>query len=46
MCSQVLYPAAVMKNSGQIEEAREFLAWLQGEEAMEIFQSAGFKKAE
>mgnify|MGYP003375741441 CR=1 FL=1 len=45
MCSQALYPAAVMKNSGQIEEAREFLAWLQGEEAMEVFQSAGFKKA-
>ncbi len=46
MCSRVLYPAAVMKNSGEIEEAREFLDWLQGEEAMEVFQSAGFKKAE
>ena len=42
MCGQVIYPAAVMKNSKHQKEAQDFLNYLKGEEAMKIFQSVGF----
>ena len=42
MCGQVIYPAAVMKNSANAEEAQAFLDWLGEEEAMEIFEKVGF----
>ncbi|WP_296902622.1 molybdate ABC transporter substrate-binding protein [Megasphaera sp.] len=42
MCGQVIYPAAVMKNSKHQQEAQDFLNYLKGEEAMKIFQSVGF----
>lgn len=42
MCGQVVYPAAVLKTSTQPKEAKEFLQYLQGDEAMQIFTSVGF----
>ncbi|WP_293989019.1 molybdate ABC transporter substrate-binding protein [uncultured Megasphaera sp.] len=42
MCGQVIYPAAVLKNSKHPQEAQDFLNYLKGEEAMKIFQSVGF----
>lgn len=45
MCGQVIYPAAVLKTSKQQEAAKEFLRYLQGDEAMQIFSSVGFSPA-
>lgn len=42
MCGQVIYPAAVMKNSKAKEEATAFLKYLQDEESMKIFEQVGF----
>ncbi len=42
LCSQVLYPAAVLKNAPHAGEAAEFLAFLQGEKAKEVFEKVGF----
>ncbi len=42
MCGQVVYPAAVLKNAKQAEAAAEFLAYLQSEEAMAVFEKVGF----
>lgn len=42
MCGQVIYPAAVLKNSQHPEEAKAFLAYLQGDEAGTVFESVGF----
>lgn len=42
MCGQVIYPAAVMKNSTHKKEAQEFLDYLKGLEAMEVFKGVGF----
>ena len=42
MCGQVIYPAAVMKNSQHPQEAQAFLDYLTGEEAMAVFESVGF----
>ena len=42
MCGQVIYPAAVMKNSKHAEAARAFLDYLSGEEATAVFQGVGF----
>ena len=42
MCGQVIYPAAVMKNSAHADEAKAFLSYLQGEEASAIFAKVGF----
>ena len=42
MCGQVIYPAAVMKNSKHPQEAQDFLNYLKGQEAMKIFQGVGF----
>lgn len=44
MCGQVIYPAAVMKNSKNQEAAKAFLAYLQGDEAMKVFEGVGFSK--
>lgn len=41
-CRQVVYPAAVLKNSGRQEEARAFLDYLTGEECAAVFESVGF----
>lgn len=42
MCGQVVYPAAVLKTSKNQEAAKEFLQYLQSDEAMQIFTSVGF----
>ena len=42
MCGQVIYPAAVMKNSTVPEEAQAFLDYLREDEAMAIFEGIGF----
>ncbi len=42
MCGQVIYPAAVMKNTKHEKAARDFLEYLKGSEAAEIFRSVGF----
>ena len=42
MCGQVIYPAAVMKNSKHPQEAQSFLDYLKGQEAMTVFQRVGF----
>ncbi len=42
MCGQVIYPAAVMKNSAVPEAAQAFLDYLRGEEATRIFEGIGF----
>ena len=42
MCGQVIYPAAVLKNSQHPEEAKAFLQYLQTEEAGAVFESVGF----
>ena len=44
MCGQVIYPAAVMKNAPHAEAAQKFLDYLQGEEAMTVFEGVGFSK--
>ena len=45
MCGQVIYPAAVMKNSAHPADARAFLDYLCGSEAMKVFESVGFSRA-
>lgn len=46
MCGQVIYPAAVMKNSRHQEAAERFLDYLQTDEAMEVFEAVGFADVE
>lgn len=45
MCGQVIYPAAVLNISQHKEEAQAFLDYLQGEDAMAVFQQVGFSPA-
>ena len=42
MCGQVIYPAAVLRNSAQPDEAKAFLDYLTGEDAGRVFESVGF----
>jgi len=42
MCGQVIYPAAVMKNSSVPEAAQAFLDYLRGPEASAVFEGIGF----
>lgn len=42
MCGQVIYPAAVMKNSAHPDAAQAFLDYLRGEKAMRVFEGIGF----
>ena len=46
MCGQVIYPAAVMKNSRHPEETQAFLDFLQTDPCMEIFEQVGFSRVE
>jgi molybdate transport system substrate-binding protein len=46
MCGQVIYPAAVLKESAHPEEAKAFLEYLQSDAAMKVFEGVGFSKAE
>lgn len=42
MCGQVIYPAAVLKNSAHPEEAQAFLDYLRMDEAAAVFEAVGF----
>ena len=42
MCGQVIYPAAVMNTSKQVQAARAFLAFLTGETGDTVFSAVGF----
>ena len=42
MCGQVIYPAAVMKNSANPEAAKAFLDFLSTDEALACFEAVGF----
>ena len=42
MCGQVIYPAAVLKAAPNAEAAKEFLACLQTDKAMTVFEGVGF----
>ena len=42
MCGRVIYPAAVMKAALNADTAKAFLAYLQTEEAMTVFEGVGF----
>ena len=45
MCRQVIYPAAVLKITKNETEAKKFLDYLKTADAMKIFESVGFAKA-
>ena len=42
MCGRIIYPAAVMKAALHADTAKAFLAYLQTEEAMTVFEGVGF----
>ncbi|NLC72396.1 MAG: molybdate ABC transporter substrate-binding protein [Ruminococcaceae bacterium] len=42
MCGQVIYPAAIMKNSANVEAAKAFLEFLRTPEAAAVFEAVGF----
>ena len=42
MCGQVIYPAAVLKESKNVEAAQDFLNYLTGDAADTVFASVGF----
>ncbi|MCR5788846.1 MAG: molybdate ABC transporter substrate-binding protein [Lachnospiraceae bacterium] len=42
MCGQVIYPAAVLKESGHPEEAGAFLDYLMKDDSAAVFESVGF----
>lgn len=42
MCGQVIYPAAIMKPSKNVEAAEAFLEFLQSEEVGKVFEEVGF----
>lgn len=44
MCGQVIYPAAVLKGDKE-DAAKDFLAYLQTDPAMTVFESVGFSAA-
>ena len=46
MCGQVIYPAAVIKDSANIKEAEKFLDYLKKSEVMKIFAAVGFSPAQ
>ncbi|MGI5970877.1 MAG: molybdate ABC transporter substrate-binding protein [Oscillospiraceae bacterium] len=45
MCSQVIYPAAVMKSSKNVDAAKAFLEYLQSDEGASVFKKVGFEMA-
>ncbi len=44
MCGQIIYPAAVLEDSKQKEAAKKFLAFLQTEECLKVFEKVGFSR--
>lgn len=45
MCKQVIYPAAVLKVTKNEAKAKKFLDYLKSSDAMKVFESVGFAKA-
>ncbi len=45
MCKQVIYPAALIKTTKNEDLAKKFLDYLKTDEAMKVFESVGFEKA-
>ncbi len=45
MCKQVIYPAALIKTTKNEDLAKKFLDYLKTDEAMKVFESVGFAKA-
>ena len=45
LCRQVIYPAAVLNTTKQEQAAKDFLAYLLSDAAMEVFRSVGFAPA-
>jgi molybdate transport system substrate-binding protein len=39
---EIHYPAAVIRNSNQVEAARKFLQYLDSDEAAKVFEKYGF----
>lgn len=46
LCKQVIYPAAVLNISKNPEAAKEFLAYLQTDTCMKVFEAVGFAAAQ
>lgn len=46
LCKQVIYPAAVLKTSGNPDAAQAFLDYLQMDECMAVFSEVGFSRAQ
>mgnify|MGYP003305649581 CR=1 FL=1 len=46
MCGQVIYPAAILNVSENQELAKEFLAFIQTDACMEIFEEVGFSRVQ
>ena len=46
LCKQAIYPAAVLNTSKNPEAAKEFLAYLQTDTCMQVFEAVGFTAAE
>jgi len=46
MCGQVIYPAAILNVSDNQELAKEFLAFIQTDACMEIFEEVGFSRVQ
>lgn len=44
MCGQIIYPAAILKNSKNQDAAKELLTFLQSDAAMKVFESVGFSR--
>lgn len=42
MCGRIIYPAAVLKTSLHIDQAKDFLEYLTQDDAMKVFASVGF----
>lgn len=42
MCGQVIYPAAIVKNTAHEQAARDFLGYLTSDEASSVFAAVGF----
>lgn len=45
-CKQVIYPAGIVKSSENAQAAAEFLAYLQTDDTMSLFESYGFSAVE
>lgn len=46
LAKKVIYPVAVVKNSAHEEEAKEFVAFLQTDKAISVFEEYGFSSAQ